>query len=495
MALPTIALDPAALQARFVPAAPRQTEIYRRYYGNGVDMAAIENAIRAAGIGLMSDLTDLEQESIAVDPHLSGLAAKRFGSLQIAPLRVQPCCPPNGDKEIAKEIAQAVRYAFDSIPFFSERRYDYGWANFHGRAGQEIHYQHVVGGFGPVTRFRWNWAISGLGWIHPRNLSLGPRRELRYIDPLRETGYFDNTRGFALDDYPGKFITWTPRLFSEYPEREGLGPRSLYWSFFKRFSWRYRMLLTEIFGVPWRIVRADRPGAGEMTPPPDAEQIEDARNAAEALGGETTAAFAPGITMDVVQPKGDTGTLFQMTSDDVDKQNSKLWLGTTGTMDVQPAGIGSNQGDMFQDEQSAIRARDAMGAGERLRMGLARPYVQANCGDEAAALYTPHIVIDVQTRDRMKDLQALKLYVDIGGVVTAEEARERAGVREAEPDEELLVVPLPPDPYGIPGVPGLPPAPVAPVAPKAPPLPGNPPATPALERVRIQPVGLRFGGW
>lgn len=474
MALPTVQLDSAALQAHLVSVAPRPTEIYRRHYGNSIDMAAIANAIEGANVGLMSDLTDLEQESFAVDPHLSGLASKRFGSLQVAPLRVQPACPPGGDKEVAKEIAQSVRYAFDSVPHLSERIYDYAWALCHGRAAQEIHWQRVVGGFGPVSRFSMSWAITSLQWIHPRNLSFGPRRELRYIDPMRQSGYFTNSAGFALDDFAGKFLTWTPRMFCEYPEREGLGPRSLYWSFFKRFSWRYRMLLTELFGVPWRIVRSD---SNQMIQP-SADAITAARNAAEALGGETTAAFAPGITMDVILPKGDSGALFQMTSDDVDKQNSKLWLGQTGTTDPMSAGLGSNQANVMNDEQAAIRARDAMGAGERLRMAMARPLVLANFGEEAAAQYTPFVLIDVATKDRKSDLEALKTYVDMGGTVAAEEARERAGVREVEPGEEVLVPPAAPDPFG--GM-GAVPAPVPGVLPNA--------------RVRIAPVGLRFGGW
>ncbi len=439
MALPTVQLDPAALQIRFVPEAPRKTEVYRRYYGNGVDMAAIEAAIRSASVGLMADLTDLEQECIAIDPHLSGVAGKRFGSLMLAPIRVQASCPPGADKAVAEEIAAAVRFQFESIPFLGERCYDFGWANFHGRAAQEIHYQRVAGGFGSHGRFRWPWAINSLSWIHPRNLSLGPRRELRYIDPLTERSYFENTTGFALDDVPGKFLSWTPRLFSEYAEREGLGPRSLYWSFFKRFSWRYRMLLTEIFGVPWRIVRSDL----KTDYQPGADAIAAAHKAAEALGGETTASFAPGIGLDVVQPNGREVTFFELTSDAVDKQLSKLWLGQPGTMDATPQGLGSGQSDMFRDEQAAIRARDAIAAGERFRYHIARPFIAANLGDEAAMLYTPKITINVSTSDRKADLEALKLYVDMGGAVTADEARERAGVSKAEPGEELLVPPQP----------------------------------------------------
>ena len=54
---------------------------------------------------------------------------------------------------------------------------------------------------------------------------------------------------------PYKFIEFMPRLFCDYPEREGLSPRILYWSFFSRFGTRERLILMELFGKPWRIVK------------------------------------------------------------------------------------------------------------------------------------------------------------------------------------------------------------------------------------------------
>ena len=95
-----------------------------------------------------------------------------------------------------------------------------------------------------------NWMIKDLGWIHPRRLHFGPERELRVYDDLVAGNFAEH--GIALRDERLKFIHWTPQLFGDYPEREGLARRALYWSFFKRFSARERMILLELFGKPWR---------------------------------------------------------------------------------------------------------------------------------------------------------------------------------------------------------------------------------------------------
>jgi phage gp29-like protein len=256
MALPyvnDVTVSPRDLRADVVPRTMPTTALWRRNYGRGIDLSAIQNAISSAEVGLMADLTDLSTESSQTDPHLSSQMLKRIGAVATAPWNLDPARGPDTDKALALEAQTVMHSVVRKIPSFTERIFDLGWALFDGRAAQEIHWASVL----PIGKppFQIRWLPVDLRWLHPRTLSFGPERELRVIDPTRDRGYFQNTDGFALDDYPGKFLQWMPRLFRELPEREGLAPRCLYWSFFKRFSWRYRMILTELFGIPWRIVK------------------------------------------------------------------------------------------------------------------------------------------------------------------------------------------------------------------------------------------------
>ena len=283
-------------------------------------MNTIESAIIQADNGVMVQLCDLESEVLGLDPHLSSLLAKRFGSVQCLDYDLELPTGPDVDKREAKDISESVRQALNTIPFFNERIYDLLWGLYDGRAALEIEWQHY-----PQRRFPWQ--PCELRWIHPRRLSFGPQRELRLIDTFQARGDFV-PQGIAIDDHPGKFLWWMPRLFREYPEREGLAPRTLYWSFFKRFSWRYRMILTEIYGIPWRIVTQDKEA------PPNHESVEQARDAAEALAQESTAAFGPGVKCEVVQPGDRSTEMFDMTHDKVNSEQSKLVLGQTGTTDA-----------------------------------------------------------------------------------------------------------------------------------------------------------------
>lgn len=438
MALPTFKPELRTVIPRRITRSQEQ----RRYYGRNVDLAAIEAAVHAATVGLMADMTDLSTEAMGVDPHLSSVLGKRFGALLVASRRVKPASGAGIDKNMALQAARSIEAAFARCATMPQAIFDTAWALFDGRAAHEVHWGSCAGiGEGP---FRIRWAPEELAWVHPRLVSFGRERELRYIDPNRAQGNFSSTDGFAFRDIPFKFLTWTPRLFREYPEREGLAPRCNYWSFFKRFSWRHRMLLTEIFGVPWRIVSAVDMSVGW-------DQLAAAADAAEALGAETTAQLDPGVKMEVVHPDGNTGALFQMTSADVDAQLSKLIVGQGGTTDGAPSGMNSDQTRVMKDEQIMIAMRDCLGLGP-VWTEFARWIATLNWGEEAAALYTPSVEFDASPqRDRKADLDVISQVVSMRVPVPVDEARSAAGLRAPEPGEPVLEPPAAPvDPFGLP---------------------------------------------
>jgi phage gp29-like protein len=414
-------LDSAALRKTFFSQKLPRAEQYRTYFGRMLDQGRIENALRQADLGLMVDLCDLESEALSLDPHLSGVLGKRIGSIKTLDWSIVPASGPGIDKRLAAEIANEQTNAYKAIPNFMERLYDLEWAIYDGRAAQEIHWAVFAG--------RVRWRPVALSWLHPRRLSFGSERELRVIDTFKRIGNFQDL-GFPIRDYPGKFLWWQPRMWREYPEREGIAPRTLYWTFFKRFDWRMRMALTEIFGLPWRIVETDKDA------PINSEQLDAAEIAAEKLGQESTAAFGPGQSVKIVTGGEHGGDLMKMTSDDVDLQMSKLVLGQTGTTDAT-----GNRAEsiVMKSEQDILLQSDAAGISCRIHHQLDIPFVALNWG-ESALDHAGTFTLNAQPqRDRKTELERVEKVLSFGVPVPLVEVREIAGFRAPEPDEPYLV--------------------------------------------------------
>ena len=414
----------ADLRRAVLPSHVPQQEQYRTYYGRSLDMARIENAIRQAEHGVMVYLTDLEGESLSIDPHVNSCATKRFGGIQALDWTLTPASGPDIDKGLATELCDLTRANLERIPCFGERLYDMAWAEFDGRAAQEIHWDYRAG--------RDPWWIRELGWIHPRRLSFDQERNLVVIDTTAPPSDFI-PRGERLVDHPAKFWWWCPRLFREYPEREGLGPRSLYWMYFKRFSWRHRMVLTEVFGLPWRIVTIDDTVDEKVS----GDVLDEVSAEVENLGRDTTAQIPKGVKLEVLYPHHDSGNLFGMTNEDVDKQMSKLWLGNTGTTETDQ---GNRAGMIIaRGEQDIIYCRLGEGLSGRVQEKLVLPITVLNRG-ASVANHAPqfHILTD-PPRDRDKDMGIIERAVQLQVPVAISEVREVTGTREPDEEEPYLV--------------------------------------------------------
>jgi phage gp29-like protein len=415
----------ADLHRIFIKRRLPQSERFRSFFGREADMNTIKTVIRQAEEGYLVQLTDFCSEVLGLEPHLSAILAKRFGSVQCLEWDLVPPTGPDVDKAEAKLILEKVKQDFDRVPHFSERLYDLMWANYDGRAALEIEWQH--------TQSRFPERIADLRWIHPRRMTYGPRRELRIIDPQRSVGNFQPV-GLAIDELPGKFVHWTPRMFREYPEREGLAPRTLYWAFFKRFSWRQRMILTELFAVPWRIIEQD-PAALASTGI-NKEGVSEGFDAAEKLGQESTAELDPGQKISVVQPEGNSHELFGLTHDQVNAEMSKLVLGNVGTTEND-----ANRANSIvqKSEQDIILQRDARGLSERIDQHMVIPTVFWNFGPDSL-VNAPRFVLQAEpARDMQKDQERADKAIMVGVPVAVTQYRELTGLREPEDDEPFVV--------------------------------------------------------
>lgn len=410
----------ADLKRAFVTKRVPQSELYRYDPGRELNLDRIQSAIRSAEQGFMADLTDLAGKTVDLDPHLANSLLKRFGQIDACKYELAPAQGQDVDPDLAAEIADDVRYQLECTSF-KQAISDLAWGLFDGRSALEVMWKQTVKGRVELGSFE---------WIHPRRLSFGPSRELRFTDRIPMTGFWEV--GIALQDFPGKFVTFTPRLFREYPEREGLAPRCLYWAFFKRFSARERMVLAELFGKPWKIVEVDEESKI------DSAELDAVIDSVDALGAQaTTARLAPGVKLTIPWVNPDGGTVHTEIIRNCDEQISKLVLGQTMTSDD---GSSLSQANVHLGQQNMILARDARMISEVIQHQLIRHMVEVNYGDRGRYHIPTFKICTDPEIDRAAEQARLASVLQMGVPISLDQVYEISGFRKPAEDEVYVTL-------------------------------------------------------
>jgi len=412
----------------------------RPYFGSGVTPETIEGAVRMAERGYMRDLTDLTKETINFDPHLLCIIPKRFRALSSVKPKIVAATGPGVDPQKAAKYAEVVKQQLARVPNYRQKIINLNWGHCNGRAALEKCWRETRGGES-------KYELSELNWIHARRISLGPEREFRVRDDAFGGGAFE-ARGLDIERIPHKFICYKPQLFDEYIEREGFGSRSVYWAFFKRFSWRERMVLIEVFGKPWRIIEMDV-GCQYTNP----EQLDDLQDRVDEMGGNASAAMPPGVKVKTENAEPKSIDAHDKTSDKCDDQMSKLVLGNTRTTDAKADGLGGQQSLVHQDGETLVIAADGWGIGDCLTEQLSRDIIVLNFG-EAEAINAPTIelVYEAAPDQTVEIDRAVKVF-GLGIPLKVEEVYRRTGWEKPEPGDEVLTQET--TPSAIPGMPGM----------------------------------------
>lgn len=425
-ALPTQAVNTGVLAREFFGERIPKSENYRRYLGKNLDLQQIEYSIKQATFGFMRPITDLSRETLNFDGHLASLLQKRLNRLaalswDLTPAASDEITEINQDR--AEYYAAFVRSQLKQIPSFRDAIVDLAWGTWDARAASELDW----------AWFRKAWNVVGINWIHPRRLSFGPFRDLRVVDAERDMGSFRDD-GFALEQVPYKFIHYRPRLFCDYPEREGLSPRAMYWSWFQRFGTREQAKLVELCNGPWRVLR-QIPG---VNAPVNTDAAESAFEKVKQLGVYAAARMPPGWQLDIVQPGQGAGAASTELVDHASKVLSKLILGNTGTTDAVSTGLGSSIGDAHLSEEDLIIASDALRLQEVIEDQLTDAIIAVNFGPGALD-HAPRFQFRTEPPvSREQEITRIKGAIEVGLRVSEEEAREKLGVQEIREGQPYL---------------------------------------------------------
>jgi phage gp29-like protein len=433
----------------FAGRVPRRQN-QRSYFGKTLDLDRIEIGIRNAALGHMVQITDIGREGLQMDGHLSGLVQKRFNRATLFDYEI--VANDGGGREDfdhtrARKRADFVRRQLARIPEFALRLMDLNWGVWDNRAAQEISWLVEPGdalGDGSIAL---GWRAANLSWIHARRLSYNQSRDVIVIDQ-DEGSDFKNPLAFRLDDIPDKFIPYTPRLFSDYNEREGLILRSLYWSYFQRLGTRLRLTLTEVFGAPWRLAYWDPPPGSPI--PVNNEALVSAFNVLQNMSGQSAGWLPPGVKGQFFQPAPGSGQTHKDLIEDARFVLSKLIVGGTGTTDAVSTGLGSSIGDAHMTEEDMIIATDLYRLAATVEDRLTDVIIMLNYGVEELD-YAPKFQFRIAAlRDRQKEIANIGAALGIGMQIAVEEAYEMAGYRVPRKDEPVLSMVLPTADAGMP---------------------------------------------
>jgi phage gp29-like protein len=450
----------AGLQDRWTETPNPLLEQARAYYGRALTPATIEAVLYAADHGHMRDATDLVYETLRMDPFFGSITGKRLrGAAAIKP-KVIPAEGDELDPELAAAYADVVRQQVTKIPNLRQVLLRFNYGHCHGRAAGEKLWAETKAGerfalpapspaAAPARKLeRPKWRIDRINWIHPRRLSLGPDRELRVRDDAWSGLGFER-RGLELREYPLKFMHFMPQLYDEYPEREGFGQRGCYFAFFKRFGYRERLVLVEVYGRPWRTLEVDpsNPAGGV-----DRDKLDAAAESIDETAANATLVVPPGMKLNTEQPGQNAGQGHRELTQDCNDELAILVLGEVRTSDAKPGAIGSQGEEVALALQGEVKAADAWNLSDLLTEQLSSDIIGLNYGEEALP-YTPRIELPYEMPpDRTVEIDRTAKAFSIGLPLKEDEVYERLGFSKPQPGDR--VVQSAPAPAGMPGMPG-----------------------------------------
>ena len=465
----------ALINLALTPSVPYSEWAARRHYGATLDTTQIEQAIRFAEVGIMWPVTDLEQETLALNPAAQSFLTRAFVPIAMADYDVTEA---EGDfslqeKADAKRIAGDVRTMLRGIRggssggSFRQGLLDLAWSFAWGRAASEKHMVRTVrarpdGGTTVRT------VPIALNWIAPQRLSYDEDRRLIAISRFSDSGLFVK-RGPALDEVPGKFVSLQPRCFSDLQEREGLAVRFLYWLLFDRFQWRRRLEVLERMADPKGIVEQDLPSTGGSlklsrnlggeggAPGDDGASLDETAAAVRAVMQRFGVFIGrPGEKLRFEYPPGEISDLFSEGSDQILRYLEMLATHAlmTAKESVPRAGLVVQKGDqeLLLDFRAALVA-------EAVQRDIVDHHVELNFGPDAL-VFSPSFALQTSpSRDRSAEVDrilktAAAVPVGVGVLYDA------SGTRPPNEGEEAITPPAPAGPFGSGGSPiGSPPAP------------------------------------
>lgn len=225
------------------------------------------------------------------------------------------------------------------------------------------------------------------------------------------------------------FIRHEPKSRAGIPIRRGLA-RSAAWAYvMQSFALQDWSAFCEIYGIPFRLGRYH-------TSASDQDKMTLLR-AVRNISNDAAAIVPDGMDIQFHETNGNRGeAVFGNFIDYLDRKVSLAVLGQTMTADVSQQGGSLAQAKVHENVRADILRADARQTAATINRDLIRPLVAMNFGPQDVY---PQLMMDIAENE---DLNALGSFVEktvkLGLKVSQKYVRDRAGIPEPEPDDELL---------------------------------------------------------
>lgn len=410
-------IDLAALKRE--KSAPTTTGVRPPYSGrhsaSGLTPDRLARILREAIDGDADRYLELAEDMEERDLHYLGVLGIR--KRQVAGLEVT--VEAASDAPIDQEAADLVRAFIERDTF----------------ADELVDVLDAIGKGYSVTEIIWDtsekqWSIERLEWRDPRFF----RFDLDRATVLLRDGGADQPLA------PAGYITHMAKVKSGLAIRGGLA-RAAAWSFmFKSYTVKDWAIFCEAYGQPLRLGKYDG-GATEA----DKEIL---LNAVASIGTDYAAIVPQSMAIEFVKADiAGSHQLYKERADWLDQQVSKAVLGQTGTTDAIAGGY--SVGKVHDGVREDIERADCRQLAATINRDVVRPLCALNLGPMKAY---PRVCIgrpdEVDVDSLVKNVAQL---VPLGLKVGMSTMRDKLGLPDPDPEEELLGQPvaadaaLPPD--------------------------------------------------
>lgn len=275
------------------------------------------------------------------------------------------------------------------------------------------------------TRIQWD---TSEGQWQPKRLDRWDQRWFRFLRRDLTTPMLLDEAGLEQPLPAGEFIYAVMKAKSGLPLRSGLA-RIVAWAWmFKAFDNRDWAIFIQTYGQPIRIGKYGNEATDE-----DKRKL---YRAVANIAGDCAAIMPEGMAIEFVEAKsiGSSTDLYERRADWLDRQVSKAVLGQTTTTDAVSGGHAVSQ--EHRKVQEDIERADARALAGILNRDLIRLWIDLEYGPQQDY---PRLRIARPEKEDLAQLSdSLARLVPIGLRVQASEIRDKFGLAEPGPDDEVL---------------------------------------------------------